>query len=170
MELSRQRDARVEAQLPQRPIAQRSQQGAVAVEFAFIFPILFLLMYGIVVYSYVFVLNSALNYAVQESVASALRVAPAEANSVRQIEALNRARAALQWLPQAQRDRVFANEALIVTFDQSCSAAAAISDCIRVRLTMPIQNPALFPRLTLPLVGTIPPLPQSLSAEAVARI
>ena len=149
---------------------QRQQRGAVAVEFAFIFPILFLLMYGIVVYSYVFVLNSALNYAVQESVASALRVAPAEPNAARQTEALNRARAALQWLPQSQRDRVFSNEGQIVTFDQSCTPEPAVSDCIRVRLTMPIQDPALFPRLTLPLVGTIPPLPQSLSAEAVARI
>ena len=74
---------------------QRHQRGAVAVEFAFIFPLLFLLMYGIVVYSYVFVLNSALNYAAQESVASALRVAPAQPNSARQAEALDRARVAL---------------------------------------------------------------------------
>ncbi len=151
---------------------QRYQRGAVAVEFAFIFPLLFLLMYGIVVYSYVFVLNSALNYAAQESVASALRVAPAQPNSVRQAEALDRARVALRWLPESQHSRIFANEAGIVAFgtDGCPTLTGPDSDCIRVRLTMPIQDPALFPRLTLPLVGTIPPLPQQLRAEAVARI
>lgn len=145
------------------------QQGAVAVEFALIFPILFLLMYGIVVYSYVFVLNSALNYAAQESVASALRVAPGEPNSRRETEALQRARDALNWLPASQRNRIFGEAGSIVRFGEDCPLAPE-SDCIRVRLVMPLQVPALFPVLRLPFVGTVPPLPETLRAEAVARI
>lgn len=148
---------------------QRQQRGAVAVEFALVFPILFLLMYGIVVYSYVFVLNSALNYAAQESVASALRVAPGEPNSRRETEALQRARDALNWLPAGQRNRIFGQSGSIVRFGEDCPLAPE-SDCIRVRLVMPLQAPALFPVLRLPLVGAVPPLPEALRAEAVARI
>ena len=155
---------------------RRRQCGAVAVEFALVFPLLFLLMYGIVVYSYVFVLNSALNFAAQESAEAAVQVDPTAANadSLRTTRARQTAAAVLNWLPVAQRDRVVGNggSAVQVQFCPESAQEACPPDGggIIVTLVMPVTEPALFPRVTLPLVGAIPPLPVSLRAQAVARL
>lgn len=154
----------------------RRQRGAVAVEFAFVFPLLFLLMYGIVVYSYVFVLNSALNFAAQESAEAAVRVDPSAANAdaLRTTQARQTAASVLNWLPVHQRDRVVGTggSAVQVQFCPESANASCPPDGggIVVTLTMPIADPPLFPRITLPLIGNVPPLPQSLRAQAVARL
>lgn len=156
------------------------QSGAVAVEFAFVFPLLFLLMYGIVVYSYVFVLNSALHFAAQEAAESVVRVAPEAADSVKQQRAQATARATLDWLPAGQRSRVVGEngEKVDVGFcpdfagDVCPACPAGATDCgaVVVTLVFGLLNPPLFPSLTLPFVGTVPPLPDQLRAQAVARI
>src|SRR5258708_37699419 len=54
----------------------RTQRGAAAVEFAFVFPVLFLLIYGVIVYSYIFVLQESINYAAQQAAEAAVAVEP----------------------------------------------------------------------------------------------
>lgn len=158
----------------------QQQRGAVAVEFAFIFPLLFLLMYGIVVYSYVFVLNSAIQFAAHEAAESVVRVVPSAPETVKASRARSTARSALDWLPNAQLERVTGDAGQRVQVDfcpQLASAACPVcaegaTDCgaVVVTLRFQLRTPPLFPRITLPLVGAIPPLPDQLSAQAVARI
>ena len=54
----------------------RSARGAAAVEFAFVFPVLFLLIYGVIVYSYIFMLQESINYAAQQAAEAAVAVEP----------------------------------------------------------------------------------------------
>lgn len=156
------------------------QSGAVAVEFAFIFPLLFLLMYGIVVYSYVFVLNSALHFAAQEAAESVVRVAPEAGEGVKRQRAQATARAMLDWLPSGQRSRIVGEngEAVDVRFCPEfagnvcpeCPAGATDCGAVVVTLEFGLVDPPLFPQLTLPFVGTVPPLPAQIRAQAVTRI
>lgn len=155
---------------------QRRQSGAAAVEFAFVFPILFLLMYGTVIYSYVFVVQQSLHYAAQEAAEAAVKVDPAvpAADALRQSNARAAAVQALAWMPVSQRDRVVgaAGELVGVTI---CAAASANcppdSDAITVTLNFQLMQPTpLFPVLSFYIVGNVPPLPEVLRASATARI
>ncbi len=156
--------------------ARRRQSGAAAVEFAFVFPILFMLMYGTVVYSYVFVLQQSLHYAVQEAAEAAVKVDPGApgADSLRESNARAAATRALSWMPPSQRVRVVGDsgERVGVTL---CGAGSANcppdSDAITVTLNFDMFDPSpLFPVLNIFIVGSVPPLPERLTASATARV
>ncbi len=72
----------------------------------------------------------------------------------------------LSWLPTDQRARVTgaAGEKVQVAFETIDTAQSV------VKVTLEFDVPGLFPALTLPLVGNIPPLPPRLRAQATARI
>jgi Flp pilus assembly protein TadG len=151
-------------------------RGAAAVEFAFVFPILFLLIYGVIVYSYVFVLQESLTYAAQEAAESAVKVDPESPNAdaLRTSNVRSTAQAVLRWLPESQRKRVLGagGEKVAVAF---CSAGSgncpADSAAVTVTLTFDVLQPTeLFPILNLYIVGRVPPLPDTLVAQATARI
>lgn len=148
-----------------------AQRGASAVEFAFVFPILFLLVYGVIVYSYVYVLQQAITYTAQQSAESAVSVNPVtddqatlNANIERRVKAV--AVASLQWLPANQRVRVLGatGEKVQVAF-QTIDTDQSV-----VKVTLVFDMPGLFPALSFPVLGSIPPLPLQLRAQAVARI
>ena len=145
------------------------QRGASAVEFAFVFPILFLLVYGVIVYSYVYVIQQSITYSAQQSAEAAVAVNPSPGGTLNaRIEQRVRAVAvqSLNWLPSDQRTRVIgaAGEKVQIAFE------TIDSDQSVVRVTLLFDVPGLFPALTLPLVGNIPPLPNQLRAQAIARI
>lgn len=153
------------------------QNGATAVEFAFVFPILFMLMYGIVVYAYVFVVQQSLQYAVQEAAEAAVKVNPAAGNAdaLRAANARLTAARVLRWLPSGQQQRVIGDASgSAVTVEQQapgCAWCPPDSHGFRVTLEFKMNQPNwLFPVLDLPLVGTVPPLPETLRASAVTRI
>ena len=85
--------------------SQTRQNGAVAVEFAFVFPLLFLLMYGVIVYAYVFVVQQSLQYAAQEAAEAAVKVNPlaGNADALRASNARMTAARVLRWLPLGQQ-------------------------------------------------------------------
>ena len=143
------------------------QRGAAAVEFAFVFPVLFLLIYGVIVYSYVFVLQESINYAAQQAAEAAVAVEPDAAGYDALATARARAMASrvLNWLPQSQQARVLGEtgDKVEVTFSN-----AADGDVVQVRLRFAL--PGLFPVLNLPIVGEVPRLPPQLIAQAVARV
>jgi Flp pilus assembly protein TadG len=160
---------------PQMPRRPRSR-GAAAVEFALIFPILFLLIYGVIVYSYIFALQSALYFAAQEAAEAAVKVDPSASNAddLRRSNARSTAVSVLNWLPAAQQQRVLGSngDAVAVNF---CSAGgsgcATDSDGVIVTLTYQLRQPTdLFPIINLPLIGPVPPMPTALTATATARI
>jgi len=146
-----------------------TQRGASAVEFAFVFPILFLLVYGVIVYSYVYVLQQSITYSAQQSAEAAVAVSPSPGDTLNtRIEQRVRAVAvqSLGWLPPNQRTRVIgaSGEKVQVAFETVDSTQNV------VRVTLEFDLPGLFPALEFPLVGNIPPLPNRLRAQAIARI
>lgn len=147
--------------------SSRAQRGAAAVEFAFVFPVLFLLIYGVIVYSYVFVLQESINYAAQQAAEAAVAVKPdiAGYDAAATVQARTMAARVLQWLPTSQQQRVLgeAGDKVEVSFGN-----AGDSDVVQVRLRFSL--PGLFPVLKLPIVGEVPRLPQQLIAQAVARV
>ena len=152
-----------------KPLGQRSQHGASAVEFAFVFPILFLLVYGVIVYSYVYVLQQSITYTAQQSAEAAVAVNPFPSTDLNtRIEQRVRAVAvqSLNWLPANQRMRVIgaSGEKVQVAFETIDTNQNV------VKVTLEFDVPGLFPALELPLVGSVPPMPSRLRAQALARI
>jgi len=149
------------------PNLSSKQRGASAVEFAFVFPILFLLVYGVIVYSYVYVLQQSITFAAQHSAESVASVDPTPQASfdsrvrerVRQVAVEQ-----LRWLPVSQRDRALgaSGEKIGIEFIE-----VEGSSVVRVRVSFELEG--LFPSIALPLIGNIPPLPAQLQAQASAR-
>ncbi|HUP91895.1 MAG TPA: TadE/TadG family type IV pilus assembly protein [Solimonas sp.] len=149
--------------------------GAAAVEFAFVFPILFLLIYGVIVYSYIFVIQESINFAAQEAAEAAVAVDPDEpdADVLRETAVRGAASATLGWLSESHRDRVLTTENFTVEFCHAGSATFCPVDSDAVRVTMRFDvavTEPLFPVLNLYIVGKVPPLPKTLTAQAVARL
>lgn len=150
------------------------------VEFAFVFPLLFLLVYGIVVYAYVYVLQQSLTYAAQQAADAVVAVDPSQpdADDLRVRRARETAAASLSWLPASQRRRVLGDEGeavRVATCPAGFEDCPTDSDAMRVTLNFILsegecQRNSLFPVVNLYLVGCIPPLPRQLSATAVVRI
>lgn len=146
------------------------QHGASAVEFAFVFPILFLLVYGVIVYSYIYVLQQSITYSAQQAAESAVAVTPVADQDAAKLNIQRRVRAvalqSLRWLPEDQRARVTGatGEKVQVEFE------TIDTDQSVVKVTLEFEVPGLFPALSFPLVGNIPPLPNKLRAQAIARI
>ena len=148
---------------------RKAQRGASAVEFAFVFPVLFLLVYGVIVYSYVYVLQQSITYTAQQSAEAAVAVNPkpaADLNDCIKQRVRAVANASLNWLPAGQRTRVLgaSGDKVQVEFETIDGSQSV------VKVTLEFDMPGLFPALVLPLVGSVPPLPNLLRAQALARI
>lgn len=156
-----------------------AQAGGAMVEFALIFPLLFFLIYGVVVYSYIFVLQESINFAAQEAAASAVAVVPsapgADAQMIQRVR--NTAVSILGWLPATQANRVLGSngDKVQATF---CTAGGTgcppDSDGITVKLVFDVTQPtSLFPVISFGGfmgVTAVPPLPAQLKAQATVRI
>lgn len=147
---------------------RRLQSGAAAIEFALVFPLLIALVYGGVVYSYVYFLHQAINFAAQQGAQAALSVVPTSNAASDAATRLSRADAVaknvLSWLPAGQAGRVS------TAATGSCTAPSGVSG-FTYQVTFDLTSGgALFPSLlALPMgIGTIPPLPSTLVACAVA--
>jgi len=164
-------------QLTQFAIKKR-QSGAMAVEFAFVFPFLFILLYATIVYSYLFVIQEALTYTAQEAAEAAVAVDPSDDNAATLRTQVVRATAVstLSWMPASQRTRVLGDasgSAVNVTICLAGSSAICPPDTagVIVTLNFTVTSPtALFPVIDIPNLFTLPPLPAVLTATAVARI
>ena len=156
---------------------RRQQSGAAAVEFALVFPILFLLIYGVIVYSYLFVIQESITYTAQEAAEATVAVDPETGTDAdRSTRARDTARAILAWMPQNQRERVLGDASGsavgVQHFAAGTNAACpSDSDCVIVTLTFNVATPNnLFPVITLPGIGALPPMPTALIARAVVRV
>ncbi len=151
-------------------IVIRRHAGATALEFALVFPLLFILFYGVVVYSYLFVLQESITYAAQESAAAAVSVSPTDAGA--QYDALviqqvrRRALDVLEWLPEDQRDRVIGGAGELVEVQFSTDAGGG--SVVRVELRFRVAG--LFPIFSFPLLGQLPPMPDELRATGTVLV
>ncbi|MEG0002557.1 MAG: TadE/TadG family type IV pilus assembly protein [Comamonas sp.] len=84
----------------------RRQRGVYALEWAFIFPAFFMLLYGIICYGLTFLVRESMQYAVEEGARAALRY-PVGANSStwndRKTQTVAAVKDRLNWLPTAIR-------------------------------------------------------------------
>jgi Flp pilus assembly protein TadG len=149
----------------------RRQAGGAAVEFAFVFPILFLLIYGTIVYSYLFVIKESIHFAAKEAAESAVRVDPqvADYQAVVTATARRTAAATLDWMPESQKARVIGDASgnrVQVSFE-------AVEGFTAVRVTLDFDvtlSTPLFPIINMYIVGRIPPMPERMVASAVSLI
>jgi Flp pilus assembly protein TadG len=137
----------------------RRQRGAAALEFGLVFPLFFILFYGIVAYSLIMTLEQSLTHAAAEGARAAVAVDPAafddETAYKTKIDDISCAAVsqALDWL-SAPLD---------------CTTAIQ-SDTVTVTLTYPYASDPLVPVLNFPGFGKIPDIPDSLVARASVRL
>lgn len=150
---------------------RQRHSGASAVEFALIFPVMFAVAYAAIVYSYVYLLQQSVNFAAQQGAQAAVAVVPQSDIATTTAKRLSNASLAvtntLSWLPVDQTTRVS------VSSPSDCgngtTPVAGSSFVFRVNFDMGSGTGALFPTFfNLPMIGTIPPLPATLVACAVA--
>ncbi len=157
---------------PRQILARSAQSGSAAIEFALIFPLMLAVIYGGLVYSYVYFLQQSINFAAQQGVQAAVSVVPtndAAADLKARTTLANTVEAnTLSWLPGTQITNI------LPSAPASCPGTAnpvPNTFSYMVQFTL-IGGPGgtLFPSLVnLPMgLGTIPPLPAVLSACAVA--
>jgi Flp pilus assembly protein TadG len=149
-----------------------AQAGSAIVEFAFVFPILLFLIYGLVVYSYIFVLQESITFAAQQAAAAAVGVAPSATSGAAQTQmrtlAQNTATQYLSWLG-AQATRLTTTSTFCsVSGGGTCPTDG--SDAIVVKLVFDMDAPTpLFPVLSFG-AGQVPPTPSQLVSQATVRI
>ena len=136
-------------------------KGVAALEFALIFPVLFLVLYGILSYSLVFAAQHSLSQAAAEGARAAVRFQSASDTLAKRKEAVcTTARQGLVWLEriggwhQSEGCEVVAANCAIP------AAGASNITCLRVILTGDFSR--LIPRLL--------PLPNSLEGQAMTHI
>ncbi|MGH8540284.1 MAG: TadE/TadG family type IV pilus assembly protein [Stenotrophobium sp.] len=137
-----------------------AQKGSAVVEFAFVFPLLLLLIYGVIVYSYVYVLQSSINYAAQEGARAILGVDPASGNQATVATAT--VNATLSWAPKSLNIGVAVSPCTLA----GCNSSTDYS----VQVTGDVSK--LFPVISLGGfmgINAVPPLPATLIAQAVVR-
>ena len=160
----------------------RRQSGASAVEFALLLPLLITLTYSMFVYSYVFVIFESINHAAQQGAEAAVAVDPSpDAGYEARLTSYARtmAAASLSWLPdRLKAGSIGPNGSLIEVVPcpegggggGNCPDADVGGQAVAVTITFQLLSPAVLPVLTLPGIGTVPPLPASMKGVGVALV
>ncbi|MGX2040305.1 TadE/TadG family type IV pilus assembly protein [Methylocaldum sp. MU1018] len=145
----------------------RRQKGAAALEFALVFPLFFVLFYGIVAYSLIMTLEQSLTHAAAEGARAAVAVDPAK--FVGDAEAYK--------TKVEETACATVSEALAWLSTQPGCTSAVRSDpgdpsakIAAITLSYPYSSAPLVPVLNLPIVGKIPDVPDSLVASASTRL
>jgi Flp pilus assembly protein TadG len=152
---------------------RKREKGASAIEFALVFPFFFGLLYAIISYGLLFGLQHSITAAAKEAARSGVACDPTFSTAEHEACVVARARAtateALGWLPEGLRDRVLGtNGASVgVSFTQDPTAGKSVE--ILVQLPSYAADPIL-PTVALPLIGSVPVLPERLAARAVVGL
>ncbi|WP_322057704.1 TadE/TadG family type IV pilus assembly protein [Paraburkholderia sp. J63] len=143
---------------------KRAQRGVAAIEFALAFPLFFVILYGIVMYSMIFLVQQSLTSAAAEGARAALvyqnATDPASALTSRAQAACTRALAVVSWLTHVPQCTPEVN-----TAPAGCTGNTAM-DCIQITLTYAWNTNPLVP--PLPLMELL--APSSLVGQATVQI
>lgn len=136
-------------------VGARRQKGVAAVEFALVFPVMFLLFYGLMTYGIILVVQQSLTLAVGEGARAALRYSTSPASAA--CQAIDTSTA---WLG--------ANISGCATALPVAAACpyTAVSQCLTVTASYPYSANPLIP--TLPFLNLV--LPTTLKATAVVQL
>ncbi|MGI4857991.1 MAG: TadE/TadG family type IV pilus assembly protein [Janthinobacterium lividum] len=135
--------------------ARVTQRGTAAIEFALVFPTVFLLVYGLITYGLILLAQQSLQFAVAEGARAALRYSTAPA-----LAACNAVNLQTAWLG-SNLAGCPANAPVVIACPYQASAS-----CLKVTATYPYAAQPLVP--TLPLLNLL--VPATLSASAVVQL
>jgi Flp pilus assembly protein TadG len=136
------------------------QRGVAAVEFALVFPLFFVVLYGIVSFSLIFVAQQNLTLAAEEGARAALNYQQAAS-----VNAALTARANAACSAATNMIATIVSSATCVATPTTCSYNAAM-DCVNVTLTYNYASNPLIPNL--PLMNTV--MPASLASSAMVQL
>lgn len=141
----------------------RRQRGAAMIEFALVFPIFFFIIYSLLGYGLLFMLEQNITLAAAEGARAAIAVDPDVAgyNASVQTRARQVVLERLDWLTDSQRDMVSSNTTVQVVQDADGRNVAHVT----VKYPNYATNP-IIPAIRLPGFGTVPPYPANVQAEA----
>ena len=160
-----------------------ARKGVVAVEFAIVFPIFFLIFYAIVTYGLIFAAQQTLTLAAAEGARAAVRypaqLSPGSTQLIaRKSAACSMANSAVDWLRKMGAglggttcaDSVPGDAAGIYVYAGDCTgmAASKVFSCVNVRINYSYASSPLIPRLLGPLLSL--PTPDVLRGSAVAQV
>lgn len=123
-------------------VTLKKQRGVAAIEFALVFPVFFILLYGIVTYCLIFVAQQSLALAAEEGARAALRYAPTPA--ARGTTACAVATQSVSWLGTT-------NIACVAFITPTCSAPP-VAPCVTAGAAYPIKVTVTYPYSAQPLV------------------
>ncbi|WP_092353407.1 TadE/TadG family type IV pilus assembly protein [Collimonas sp. OK242] len=131
------------------------QRGVAAIEFALIFPVFFLMLYGIINYAMIFMAQQSLTLAAEEGARAALRYTLVDVD--RGTAACATVTPLVSWLVHADQCQ-----------PPTPAPCAALSSarCITVKVTYPYSTYPLVP----PLPGMSAALPATLGSAATVQI
>lgn len=139
--------------------------GASAIEFVFVFPLLFAIIYGAVAYGYIYFLQQQINFIAQEALRAAISVAP-RSNNADYLTAINAAVA-----EAVASNFTLAGTPVPAALTYSVAPVNTATNTLSILVTYNLTTPTLFPTVVLPMgIGSIPPLPAALVATAAARL
>lgn len=129
--------------------------GVAAVEFGLIFPLLFLMLYGILTYSLIFTVQHTLSFAAAEAARSALRFQSLNDDTIesRKDAACIDAEKNLEWLKAMTGDISCAN--FVKVEDFQCGQVDPNNFCVKVRIEYPYRNKPVIPQIGFPIPPTI---------------
>lgn len=155
--------------IPMRSLASRGrhggrrsrwQRGTAAVEFALVFPLFFVVLYGIVTFSLIFVAQQNLTLAAEEGARAALNYQQASS-----VGAALTARAKAACSAATNMIATMVSSATCVATPATCNYNAAM-DCMNVTLTYDYASNPLIPGL--PLMNVV--MPASLVSSAMVQL
>ena len=158
-------------------VRRRHQRGVYALEWAIIFPVFFMLLYGIICYGLTFLVRESMQYAVEEGARAALRYPVGKSASTwsdRKIQTLQSVKDSLDWLPAAiQPTDANVKFTVCLVSDAACNQDSALNASLSCDTSSPCmvlvsyaisnyQSNAIAP----PIPGLGPVLPSKLQANA----
>lgn len=144
------------------------QRGTAAIEFAFVFPLLFCVTYASIVYGFIYFAQQTVNFAAEEAARFAIASAtPGSSNLCSDLKA-----AATKSFTDAQALQPVLATA---TLNPICPApGTASATTLQVMISLPTAtftaSGAGFAQVTFPGLGPFPPVPMTLSGNAVVSI
>lgn len=142
------------------------QRGAAVIEFVPLFVLLLGLLYATISFGMIMLVQQALTYTAAEGARAAVKVEPAAYTTVTAYQSAARtvvrtqAEKDLAWMSDQLRSKILSG--ISVTWNTSGAME------VHVRYADYAQDP-LLPSLTLPGIGTVPPLPNELVGSATLR-
>jgi Flp pilus assembly protein TadG len=146
----------------------KHQKGATAMEFAFVFPVFFMLFYGSLMYGLIFLIQLGLQHAAEDGVRAALRYPtvtyPANNTAAQNRQLQMNARVAMalsvaatqaSWMNGWQPPDIRANICLAGAECLTSAAAAAYPDCNSTTRCQIVVT-ASYPYATKPVIPTMP--------------